>query len=125
MILVDTSVWIEYFRQNKEFTGEIKRLIKSRQVVTIEPIFSELVFGVRTNRDRGLIRSFWSVLPRIKFGDGEMIEAAAFANERDYYQKGIGLMDSIIIKSAIDGDHRIWTLDKRIIANSRNEILYS
>ncbi|KPL15387.1 MAG: hypothetical protein AMS23_06480 [Bacteroides sp. SM1_62] len=114
MILIDTSVWIEFFKQNAEYTEEINPLLLRKQVVTIEPVFSELLFGVRQKKDKDLILSYWQILPKIEFGTTSMLRVAEFANDNYFYQSGIGLMDAIIIKSAIDGNHAIWTLDKNI-----------
>ena len=114
MILVDTSVWIEFLRQNVEYTEEIERLLKKKQVISIEPVFSELLFGVRHKKDKNIVLSYWRILPKIEFGSTSLLRAAEFANEKNFYQSGIGLMDAIIIKCVIDGDHTLWTLDKKI-----------
>ena len=124
MILIDTSVWIEFFRQNAKYIPEIESLLNARQVITIEPIFSELLYGVRQKRDERIVLSYWKVLPRIKFGASSMLQAAEFANKLSYYQLGIGLMDAIIVNSAMDGQHRVWTLDKKITSNIDKKYLY-
>ena len=124
MILIDTSIWIEFFRQNNKFTEEIERLLKEKQVITIEPVFSELLFGVRHKKDKEMILSFWQILPRIEFGRTSMLKTAEFANEMNFYQSGIGLMDAIIIKSVIDGNHTLWTLDKKINNNIDSRYIY-
>lgn len=114
MILIDTSVWIEFFRQNPLYVKDVQQLLEVQKVITIEPVFSELLYGVRNKKEKEIIQSYWQVLPRIKFGSGIMIEAAEYAYSNKYHQGGIGLMDAIIIKSAVDGDHLLWTLDKKI-----------
>ena len=124
MILIDTSVWIEFFKQNAKYVQEIESLLKARQVITVEPIFSELLYGVRQKRDKRIVMSYWNVLPRIEFETSSMLQAAEFANKQSYYQLGIGLMDAIILKSAMDGQHRIWTLDKKIISNIDKKYLF-
>ena len=124
MILVDTSVWIEFFKQQAAFVEDMQLLLKGRYVVAIEPVFSELLYGVRHKKDRTLIMSYWKILPRIPFGTGSMLEASIFASENNYYQAGIGLMDAIIIKSAMDGNHNIWTLDNRIKKTVNAKYLY-
>jgi predicted nucleic acid-binding protein len=124
MILVDTSVWIEYLKQHSSYVKEMEPLLKSRLVITIEPIFSELLYGVRHRQDREIIMSFWNILPRIDFGSNSMFEASRFANGNNYYHRGIGLMDAIIIKSAMDGNHSIWTLDIKINNNIDKKYLY-
>ena len=124
MILVDTSVWIEFFKQNMAYVKDMEPLLKGRSVVTVEPVFSELLFGVRRRKDRELIMSFWNILPRIAFGAGSMLDASGFANENGYFHAGIGLMDAIIIKSAIDGNHSIWTLDKKLNSKIDTKFIY-
>jgi predicted nucleic acid-binding protein len=124
MILIDTSVWIEFFRQNVKYTEEIERLLKRKLIISIEPVFSELLFGVRHRKDKEMILSYWRILPKIEFGTTSMLKAAEFASDNNFYQSGIGLMDAIIIKSARDGNHTIWTLDKKINNNIDKKYIY-
>jgi len=114
MILIDTSVWIEFFRQDVKYTEEIERLLKKKLVISIGPVFSELLFGVRYKKDKEMILSYWQILPKVEFGRTSMLKAAEFANDNNFYQSGIGLMDAIIIEAVIDGNHTLWTLDKKI-----------
>jgi len=125
MILIDTSVWIEFLKQKESCVQEIKMLLEAQKVITIEPVFSELLFGVRNNQEEEIILSYWYVLPKIEFGTNTMLSAAQFASKEDYQQRGIGLMDAILIKSAMDGNHMIWTLDQRITANLDQKYIYS
>lgn len=99
MILIDTSVWIEFFKQRDPVVDRLRPLLSEQKVLTLEPVFSELLFGVHNKKEREIIQSYWQVLPRIEFGRNSMLEAATFANKNDYQSKGIGLMDAIIIKS--------------------------
>lgn len=124
MILIDTSVWIEFFRQRETYTEAVKPLLKAQQVITIEPIFSELLLGVRNSRESKIVKSYWKVLPRIEYEAGSMLGAALFANSHDYHKLGIGLMDAIIIQSAIKGKHLLWTLDARINKNLDQNLIY-
>jgi predicted nucleic acid-binding protein len=124
MILVDTSIWIEFLKQNQAYVHEMESLLESKQVITIEPIFSELIFGSRNNKEKIKIVSYWKVLPRIKFNEGSFIEAANFANSHNYQNIGIGLIDAILTRSTIENKHLIWTLDKKILANLDEQFLY-
>ena len=124
MILIDTSVWIEFFKQHTEYVQKLGPLLASRLIVTIEPVFSELLYGVRNKKESNIIRNFWQVLPRIGFDSGSMLEAAEYANSENYHLHGIGLMDAILMKAVMDGDHLLWTLDTRIIRNIDPKHLY-
>lgn len=115
MILVDTSVWIEFFRRRKDLVSEFNLLLEAQKLLAYEPVFSELLFGIRNEREGNIIRSFWEVLPKVEFGSGSMMKAADLANNEDFQNKGIGLMDALIIKACLDNNCLLWTLDKQIL----------
>jgi hypothetical protein len=58
-------------------------------------------------KDTEMILSYLQILPRIEFGRTSMLKAAEFVNNRNFHQSGIGLMDAIIIKSVMDGNHTL------------------
>lgn len=121
---MDTSVWIEYLRQNVDYFEDVQSMLARRMIVSVEPIFAELTYGVKNRKDKQMLNSYWQVLPRIDFGTDSMLEAAEYANNNDFQQLGIGLIDALIIQSAIQGDHLIWTLDKRINSNIDSKHIY-
>jgi len=124
MIVPDTSIWIEFFKQNPSITPHFTSLLEQKQIVTFEPIFAELLFGVRKPADKKLILDYWKLLPQLSFHEGAMIASANFANELNYHNRGIGLMDACILKPVLDKGYKFWTLDKRIIQNLENMHLY-
>ena len=124
MILMDTSVWIEYLRQNVDYFEDVQSMLARRMIVSVEPIFAELTYGVKNRKDKQMLNSYWQVLPRIDFGTDSMLEAAEYANNNDFQQLGIGLMDALIIQSTINGDHLLWTLDQRINSNIDSKHIY-
>ena len=124
MILADTTIWIEFFKSNPAFVNDMESLLESKNVITIEPVFAELLYGSRSDNERNMILSYWKVLPKIKFSEGSFIESADFANRRNYHNAGIGLIDSILSKAATDNNHLIWTLDKKILNNLDDKLLY-
>ena len=124
MILADTTIWIEFLKSNPAFFNEMESLLESKEVITIEPIFAELLYGSRNNKERSLILSYWKVLPHIYFTEGTLIESADFGNKSDYLNLGIGLIDTILIKATIENKYLIWTLDKKILKNLNKQFLY-
>lgn len=58
MILIDTSVWIEYLRQHEPVSSHVSTLLAEQRVITVEPVFSELMFGVDTAQARSIITTF-------------------------------------------------------------------
>ncbi|MGW8314070.1 MAG: PIN domain-containing protein [Bacteroidales bacterium] len=124
MILVDTSVWVEFFTQQRVYADHIRVLLKKKAVITLEPIFSELLYGVSNRQEYEVIHSFWQMLPKIEFSNGSMIEAASLARQRNYHLMGIGVLDAAIIKATEDGEHRLWTLNGRINDHIRKPLIY-
>jgi predicted nucleic acid-binding protein len=124
MILVDTTVWIEFFKSSPDFIAKMESLLESKKVITIEPIFAELLYGSRSDKEKNIIISYWKVLPRIKFNEGTFIEAANFANKSNYHNLGIGLIDTILSKTVIDNKYLIWTLDKKILNNLDKKFIF-
>lgn len=115
MIVPDTSVWIEFLKQEREVTSRFLQLMKTRQIAVIEPVFAELLYGIRRPEDKELVLSYWQTLPRLEFPGGSMLDAARFANENNYHNSGVGLMDAAILKPVLDQSYKVWTLDKRIL----------
>ena len=124
MILVDTTIWIEFFKSNPVFFNGMESLLESKEVITIEPIFAELLYGSRSHKERSIILSYWKVLPHIKFIEGTLIESADFGNKGSYINVGIGLIDTILVKVTIENNYLIWTLDKKILNNLDKQFLY-
>ncbi len=114
MILIDTNVWIEFFKHNHLFSEKVSEMLKNKAIVAYEPIFSELLYGVRAKKDKEMILNYWDVLPKITLPENAMLKAAEYANHNNFHNLGIGLMDALIIKASIDGKHAIWSLDKKI-----------
>jgi hypothetical protein len=104
---------------------EIRSLLERQQVITIEPVFSELLFGVRNGKEKEIVHSYWSVLPKISFEAGSMLKAAEYANQNHYHQLGVGLMDAILIQSVQEGNHLLWTLDRRILTHADRKLLFT
>ena len=50
MIIVDTSIWIDYFNKNEIIFNHMLRLLERGEVYTIDCIFGELLQGCRTNK---------------------------------------------------------------------------
>ena len=115
MILADTSIWIEFFKSNPVFVNTMESLLENKNVITIEPVFAELLYGSRSDNERNIILSYWKVLPKIKFTEGSFIESADFANKKNYHNAGIGLIDSILTKAVTANKCLIWTLDRKIL----------
>lgn len=108
-ILVDTSVWVDHFRNRND--GLIQLL--SRDLVLIHPmILAEIACGtppaprLRTLGDLGL-------LPQSH--QANITEVVTFIENEKLYGLGCGLVDLTLLASTlITPGARLWTLDKRL-----------
>jgi predicted nucleic acid-binding protein len=114
MIILDTSIWIEHLKGNKAYYTEICKLIEKMEVLAVECIFGELLQGVKNKREKEIIKKYWEYLPKSNF-DNIIIEAGEYSSENKLLDKGVGLIDAIIIMYGIKTDSKIWTLDKKLI----------
>lgn len=114
MILVDTSVWIEFFRGNEPYYSELKELIESSEVLVHEVVFGELLQGCKNKNEVSFILEYWKNLNTLT-SDGSFLSAGKLSFESKHIDKGIGLIDSVLINEVRSNKLRLWTLDKKIL----------
>lgn len=108
-ILVDTSVWVEHFRNQND---GLVQLLSGDHVLIHPMILAEIACGTppaprqRTLGDLGL-------LPQCH--QASIIEVIAFIENEELYGLGCGLVDITLLASTlITPGAKIWTLDKRL-----------
>ena len=113
MIIIDTSIWIEFFKNNPAYQPAIKNFLENQNILTVECIFGELLQGAKNNQDRDMLSLYWENLPKFE-SKSIWIEAGKFSSENKLISKGIGLIDCVIILSARNSNSKIWSLDKKL-----------
>jgi predicted nucleic acid-binding protein len=111
MVVVDTSVWVDFFRgMDKAVIAELSRLLDADQVGLAAPVRLELLAGV-SRLDKARLRRVLSALPLL-VPDANLwalldtwVERAGRAGER------FGAMDLLI--AGIADEHRatLWSRD--------------
>lgn len=114
MILVDTSIWIEFLRCHAPFYQQLQEKLERAEVVALEPIFAELLQGARDKREKEIIRGYWQNIPQIDL-TGLWLEAGQLSHEKKFLQKGVGLIDAVLVATAQRDSHLLWTLDKKLL----------
>ena len=112
-VIFDTSIWIEYFKGNPEYFETCQKLLDSGCVYTLEVIFAELMQGAKGKRELEMIRLYYENLPKLDARD-QIFESGVFSQKNQLINRGIGLIDSMIIFAAIQNRKKIWTLDKKV-----------
>jgi predicted nucleic acid-binding protein len=110
MILVDASIWIDFFRC-ANYRAELETLLHNRQLATHPCLIAELALGSLANRQQTLaeLDSLPSLITVSMEDVRLMIEA------RGLYAKGIGFVDANLLASCLaTPGAKIWTLDTRL-----------
>ena len=113
MIIVDTSVWVEFLKKKEAFFARMTSLLEDGEILAVECIFGELLQGARNGRERKLIEAYWDNIPKID-EKGLWVEAGQYSGRDKLLSKGVGLIDAAIITAARKTSSQIWTLDKRL-----------
>ena len=115
-VLVDTSVWIEFFRKHEPYHSVVTRLIDEEQVVCCGIILAELMQGAKSDKVLTVLADFLQVFTFIP----ETAELWVAAGKLSFQlrRKGItiGLSDCYIAVAAASARHQVATLDSHFEA---------
>jgi hypothetical protein len=107
MILADTSVWIQHFRNGD---SELARVLSDGRVYMHPHVLGELACG--NLKDRAVVLANLQSLPRAAVASEA--EVFQFVEERRLWGRGFGWTDMHLIASALLSHCGLWTLDKRL-----------
>ena len=114
MIVVDTSVWIDFFRgTHQQLNDKLELLIENNEIVALSCVFGELLQGVKNENEEKTILDFWHNLSKID-ETNLFIEAGRSSNKYKQLNKGVGLIDSYILTAALKNNLPLWTFDKKL-----------
>ena len=109
-VLVDTSIWIDYFRGSGD-SEEMDFLIDENIIVTNEIILAELLPFIRAKNEIKLVKSLKEIIiTPLGIRWDEIIECQVRCLKGG--ANGIGIPDLIIAQNAIQNDSKIYALDK-------------
>lgn len=115
-VLVDTSVWIEFFRKREPLHTAVLELLDADRVCCTGLILGELMQGAKSERELSVIRDFTSVFPFLP----ETPQLWEKAGRLSYAlrRKGVtvGLADCFIAVSAVDAGAQLFSLDSHFEA---------
>lgn len=124
MILVDTSIWIEFFKAKLPFFDQLKPELEKQNVLGLECIFGELLQGAKNKKEIEILVTYWNNLPKVDEA-GLWIEAGIFSSQNQFFSKGVGLIDALLIAASKKYQATIWTLDKKLKSVLKPEETYS
>lgn len=117
-VLVDTSVWVAYFR-DAAGSEMVDRLIDEDLVVTNDLILAEIIPPLHLRRERELIallREIRKAPIAVDWEDIVQMQTACLRNGIN----GVGIPDLIIAQNAIQHHLKLLTFDKHFLLMSEH-----
>ncbi len=64
MILIDSSVWIDFLKCRPFIFPIVQTLLERQSIVATGCVFGELLQGAKNSRERDIIFEYWDNLPK-------------------------------------------------------------
>jgi predicted nucleic acid-binding protein len=110
-ILVDTSVWIEYFRKKDPLYSTVNKLIDEDGICCIGLVLAELIQGARSKKEIKVLKDFTYVFTFLDESGKLWEKAGELSFELKNAGQKIGLADCYIAVAASQSGAAILTLD--------------
>jgi predicted nucleic acid-binding protein len=110
-VLVDTSVWIEFFRKHEPYHSIVTRLIDDEQIFCCGIILAELMQGAKSDKELAVLDDFPRVFPFITETPELWVTAGRLAFQLRRKGVTIGLSDCYIAVAAASVSAQVATLD--------------
>jgi predicted nucleic acid-binding protein len=120
VIILDTSIWIDYLRgKNIAIVKSVTQYLEDEKVIVLSPVFGELLQGVKGTKEESIILTFWENC--LKHDETElMLRAGLLSLRNKLLNKGIGLIDSAILYTALETNSEIWSKDTNLNSAARS-----
>lgn len=110
-IVVDTSIWIEYFKGNEAAASIINDNTGFDLFIT-GPILTELVQGIKTESEKELFTTLMESFPRITIFEQDWVDAGKTGSELRKNGVTVPMADLLIYTVSINNSCALFTLDK-------------
>lgn len=112
-ILIDTSVWIEYFRDAAfSFQSQMDKIMESDEVYVPRIVLAELLQGAKSDKELSVIEDFLDAFHIIDQTEDTWIKAGRLSFKLKKQGKSIHLVDCYIAVIAQEHGCKIFTLNR-------------
>lgn len=125
--LIDTSIWIEFFRKREPYYDIVLKLLAEDKVCCAGIILAELMQGAKTEKELQVIKEFISVFEFLQETPAIWEKSGSLSFMLRQQGKTSGLSDCHIAVLAAENSVAIFTLDKHfdVIKDNFEISLYS
>lgn len=112
-VLVDTSVWVDFFRRSARspWRPRLVELLEQGAVVIVDPVVAELLYGARSEREQTVIRQLAESVRRPELDLEVWLAAGGLGHEWRARGVTLALVDCLLAAVALRESIALWTLD--------------
>ncbi len=112
-ILIDTSIWIDYFRTPKTpLTDEISSLLRNGRICYADIVALELIRGAKTRKELSILDVLFSTIHRLIPCEKTFREAGLLGYHLARKGATLGTVDLLIAQFSIENDVQLYTRDQ-------------
>ena len=112
-ILIDTSVWIKYFKnQNEQFTEKVEELLNFSEVCVPKVVLAELIQGAKSEKEISVIGEFIEAFNLLDQSYDTWIKAGRLSFSMKRKGTTVSIVDCYIAVIAVENDCKIFSLDE-------------
>jgi len=112
-ILVDTSVWIEFFRNaDSPAVERMEKILEEDEVFVPKMVLAELIQGAKSAREIGVIDDFLEAFHIIDQDDDTWVRAGRLAYDLKKRGTTVPLSDCYLAVIALHNKCKIFTLNR-------------
>lgn len=112
-VLIDTSVWIDYFQDTKSAGSELMdEILTHGDVYVPKVVIAELIQGARSEKEINVIKEFVDAFKIVEEGEETWYKAGKLSYDLKKKGETINLADCYIAVIAREHNCSILTLDK-------------
>ncbi len=114
--LIDTSVWIDFFRKKEPCYGLVSQLLAEQTICTAGLIMAELIQGSKTHKEVDVIKDFVPTFEYLQDTPHIWLNAAEAAHRLRRTGTTASLSDCLIASLALHYDAGLLSLDSHFTA---------
>lgn len=111
-MIVDTSIWIEYFKNRPEVVKIIEDGLMNNRIFIIGPSISELLQGVKSEEEYDKLVNCIEAVPYLQADVTDWKKAGSISFQLRKKGITIPLTDVIISAVAVNNEAEVYTLDQ-------------
>lgn len=113
-VLVDTTIWVPFFRRGPppRWRPALVDLLERDQVVIVDPIIAELLYGTRTAAERGVIVDLAQGTRSAHVDHGTWVATGDLGRAWRARGRTLSLVDCLLATVAARDGLKLWTEDR-------------